>query len=308
MLPFSGALAAAITPSKSDTYQMDLAAALEGIDFLCSRHVRGIAIFGATGEFPHFSTEDRMRLAHMAIKRSRVPVLVNATHSCFAEVSTLIEHAADNGAAGILLQPPTYFRYESAEIRQFFLEIIEDFGDRLPILLYNLPLFNNAIPVDVASDLLHRGVAAGIKDSSGNWEYFSSLFEVRAQREFPLLVGNDMIYVKARQAGADGLISGCAGAIPELLVALDAAIQNKLDASVHTLSAFLDEFLSWVVQFPGPYAIRECLSTRGVSVGARAIPFSPETEHKAANLRHWFQEWLPAVLKECAAVASSVGK
>ena len=84
MLPFTGPMAAAVTPSRPDSYQMDLAACLEVIDFLCQSHVRAIALFGATGEFPHFSVEDRVRLAHMAIKRSRVPVIVNATHSCFA--------------------------------------------------------------------------------------------------------------------------------------------------------------------------------------------------------------------------------
>lgn len=300
MLPFTGPMAAAATPSRPDSYQMDLAASLDVIDFLCDAHVRAIALFGATGEFPHFSTEDRVRLAHMAIKRSRVPVLVNATHSCFDEAESIIEHAADNGAAGILLQPPVYFRYEAPEIRQFFVEMIEEFEGRIPILLYNLPFFNNAIPVAVACELLASGQAAGIKDSSGDLNYLGELLSVRQRQEFPLIVGNDTVFVEGRQRGADGVISGCAGAVPELLVGLDKAITEHNDEKVAALSPLLDEFIARIGPFPGPMGIRECLAARGFRMGARAIPFSEETEQKAAALRNWFKDWLPEMLRRAS--------
>ncbi|MFN7932687.1 MAG: dihydrodipicolinate synthase family protein [Bryobacteraceae bacterium] len=296
MLPFTGPMAAAVTPSRPDTYQMDLAACLEVIDFLCRSQVRAIALFGATGEFPHFSVEDRVRLAHMAIKRSRVPVIVNATHSCFEESRSIIDHAASNGAGGILLQPPSYFRYAAPEIRQYFVDMIEEFEGRIPILLYNLPFFNNAIPAPVACELLGSGQAAGIKDSSGDLQYFAELLRVRQSVEFPLIVGNDNVFVEARRRGADGVISGCAAAVPELLVNLDRAIVEGNELKVADLSLLLDEFIQHIEQFPGPLGIRECLSTRGLKMGARAIPFAAETERRAAELREWFQGWLPGML------------
>lgn len=296
MLPFTGPMAAAVTPSRPDSYQMDLAACLEVIDFLCQSHVRAIALFGATGEFPHFSVEDRVRLAHMAIKRSRVPVIVNATHSCFEESRSIIDHAASNGAGGILLQPPSYFRYAAPEIRQFFVEMIEEFAGRIPILLYNLPFFNNAIPVEVACELLGSGTAAGIKDSSGDLGYFGELLAVRKVVEFPLIVGNDTVFVEARRRGADGVISGCAAAVPELLVSLDAAIVSGNELKIAELSLLLDEFIQHIGPFPGPMGIRECLSTRGLKMGARAVPFADDTERKAAELREWFTGWLPGML------------
>lgn len=298
MLPFTGPMAAAVTPSRPDTYQMDLAACLEVIDFLCLSQVRAIALFGATGEFPHFSVEDRVRLAHMAIKRSRVPVIVNATHSCFEESRTIIDHAASEGAGGILLQPPSYFRYAAPEIRQYFVDMIEEFEGRIPILLYNLPFFNNAIPAEVACELLGSGQAAGIKDSSGDLAYFGELLRVRQSVEFPLIVGNDNVFVEARRRGADGVISGCAAAVPELLVNLDHAIVEGNELKVAELSLLLDEFIQHIERFPGPLGIRECLSTRGLKMGARAIPFAKETERKAAELREWFQGWLPGMLSK----------
>jgi dihydrodipicolinate synthase/N-acetylneuraminate lyase len=295
MLPFSGALAAAITPSRSDTYQLDLAAALEVVDFLCSHHVKGIALFGATGEFPHFPVEERIRLTHMAVKRSRVPVLVNATHSCFAEARRIAGHAAEDGAAAVMLQPPYYYRYDAPEILQFYADMISELDGEIPILLYNLPLFNNALPIEVACELLSCGAAAGIKDSSGDWEYMWRLLGLRGQYEFPLLVGNDSIMVRARQSGADGFISGCAGAVPELLVALDDAIVEGAEHRVSELSPMLDEFLQQILTLPLPLGIRECLSARGLKVGAMPVPLSPGAIERAQALREWFKNWLPVM-------------
>lgn len=292
--------AAAVTPSRDDVYQMDISAALEVIDFLCERGIRGIALFGATGEFPHFSVEDRIRLAHLAIKRSRAPVLVNATHTSFADAVVIADHAQANGAAGLLLQPPYYFRYQPEEIREFFLRMADALNHQLPLFLYNLPAYGNAIPLEVATELLLSGRAADIKDSSGDWDYFSRLLEARRQKTFALLVGNDALLVRGRTAGADGVISGCACALPELLVALDAAVAAQKNERAATLARRLDEFLSWVDQFPGPLGVREALGVRGLKVGCRAVPLAAATERRAAQFREWFSGWLPVVLKEAS--------
>ncbi len=297
---FRGAHAAAITASRPDSYQMDLAATLEVIDFLCERKVKGIAIFGATGEFPHFPVEDRIRLTHMCIKRSRVPVLVNATHSCLAEAVVIADHAASNGAAAVMIQPPSYFRYGAAEIREYLLRFIADVAGSIPVLLYNLPAFNNAIPIAVAQELLENGTAQGIKDSSGDWDYLCGLLESRRMREFPLLMGNDSLTARGRAAGADGCISGCACAIPELLVALDDATAAGDSARAEALAKLLDEFVDWVKGFPGPSALKEACAERGMKIGARAVPFSPDTERKATQFREWFRAWLPGMQRACA--------
>ncbi|MBI3682585.1 MAG: dihydrodipicolinate synthase family protein [Acidobacteria bacterium] len=300
MLPFQGVLAAAVTPSRADAYQMDMGAALEVVDFLCGRRVSGIVLFGATGEFPNFSVEDRVRLAQMAIKRSRVPVIINATCACLEEAETIAGHARANGAAGILMQPPYYFRYGAAEIREYLVEFAEGIGNDVPLLLYNLPAYNNAIPVEVAEEMLLEGRYAGIKDSSGDWNYLWRLLQARAKRDFTVLVGNDALFVRGLAAGAPGVISGCACAVPELMIALEEAVRASHDARIVRLSARLDEFMSRIDQFPGPYGIREALSVRGLKMGRRANPLAPATEQIAGEFREWFRGWLPVVQQEAA--------
>lgn len=299
---FEGVLAAAITPSRADSYQMDLGAALEVIDFLNAKALRGIALFGATGEFPHFAVEDRVRLAHMAIMRSRVPVIVNATHSCFESATTIAQEAIGNGAAGLLLMPPHFYRYSAADIREFYLRFADEVGARVPILLYNLPAYNNQIPIEVAVELLTSGVVAGIKDSSGDWSYLSRLIEARKTKEFPLMVGNDNLLTRGRLSGADGVISGCACAVPELVLALDRAIVAQDDTALVNLTARLVEFIRWIEDFPGPNGVREAVAIRGLKIGRRAAPFAPSTERQMEQFREWFRAWLPIVAKEASSM------
>ncbi|MCS7026361.1 MAG: dihydrodipicolinate synthase family protein [Bryobacteraceae bacterium] len=298
MPPFDGVFAAAVTPSRADAFQLDPGAALEVIDFLNAHGVRGIALFGATGEFLHFPAEERIRLAHLAIQRSQVPVLVNATHSCFEEAQKIAREAEASGAAGILLMPPYFFRYSAEDIREFLLCLRQQIRDDTRLLLYNLPAYNNEIPLEVAFELIAEGVVDGIKDSSGDWDYLTQLLAKRRKRDFALLLGNDNLFVRGFAAGADGAISGCACALPELMTALQQAVQQSREAVVRRLTARLGEFIRWIETFPGPYGIREAMAERGLTMGKRSVPLAPSTEQRLAEFRQWFREWLPGVIKE----------
>jgi dihydrodipicolinate synthase/N-acetylneuraminate lyase len=76
-----GIHAALATPRRQDGNEVDLGAALELVDFVGRGGVDGLLLLGSTGEFVHFDVEDRVRLTQFAIKRSRVPVAVNVSHS-----------------------------------------------------------------------------------------------------------------------------------------------------------------------------------------------------------------------------------
>ena len=50
---------------------------------------------------------------------------------------------------------------------------------------------------------------------------FERLTRLRTSIGFSLLVGNEVLYLRGRSAGADGIVSGVAAALPELLVAME---------------------------------------------------------------------------------------
>ncbi|PYT16974.1 MAG: hypothetical protein DMG59_08780 [Acidobacteria bacterium] len=293
-----GVLVASITPRRSTEVTIDFGAALELIDFFHDHKVDGIALLGSTGEFPHFSMEDRARLAVMAAKRSRVPVLVNASHSTLEGSVSLARDAIDAGVAGVLLMPPYYYRYDQESIRAYCLEFAEQV--KAPAYLYNIPFFTNELQIQTSLDLLASGAFAGIKDSSGKWEEFAALQKLAAEREISVFVGSDVMYSRARAAGAAGAVSGLASAVPELMVAIERRVRSGRDTKV--LDAHLNDFADRVLSFPLPIAIREAVAIRGIKTGPHAIPLAPADSRRLSEFGSWFRAWLPSVTAACKSV------
>lgn len=298
--PARGVYAALATPRRRNSIEADTAALLDYLDVVASAGVDGLVLFGSTGEFVHFGIDERMRAAALAIKRSRLPVLVNASHSTLAGAVAIAENAVDSGASGLLLAPPHFYRHGDDQLFEFYLQFNERVGQDSPVYLYNLPMFLNPISPQLAGRLLKTGAFAGIKDSSGEPDYFDSLNALRQPTSFQLLLGNEAIYLRGRSAGADGAVSGVAAAIPELIVALDRAITGGEEQLALRLDKRLHEFLHYVDKFPATVAIRQAASVRGWKLNHLAIPFDDNTAAEVIAFHRWFREWLAEVLPECA--------
>lgn len=297
MAAVRGVNAAAVTPRREGP-AIDLGAAFELIEYLAASGVAGIALLGSTGEFLHFELSERLRLIALGVKRSRAPVIVGAAHSSLDGALTLAREAAGAGAAAVLLMPPYFFPYSQQEIKEFYLRFARELKEPVPILLYNIPFFTSAIACETALELLSTGLFAGIKDSSGDFGYFERLQAARQQMPFTLLVGNDVIFVPARSAGADGVVSGVACAVPELMLGLDGAIAAGAEEKVQRLEARLQEFIAWIDRFPTPLGVREAVALRGLETGPAAVPLGPEAQRQLGEFREWFKAWLPVVQKE----------
>jgi len=293
-------IAAAVSPRRAQEGSIDLGATLELVDFLAERGCNGIALLGSTGEFVHFAADDRRHMVRFAAKRSRVPLLVNVSHSTLDGAVDLARDAAEDGVAGVMIMPPYYFRYEQPEIRAFLLQFAEEVDNAVPIYLYNIPVFTNPLAVETAVELLQTGLFAGIKDSSGDPAYLAALPRRAGERPIRTFVGSEAMYTEARIGGASGAISGIASALPELLAAIDRAICGGDHDRAWELDRHLRELLEHVRSFPLPVAIIEALRVRKQKMGAFAVPMSEETNRRLAEFREWFAGWLPEVLRQCA--------
>jgi dihydrodipicolinate synthase/N-acetylneuraminate lyase len=298
-LPATGVYAALATPRRSSSLEGDAAALLDYLDAIIRAGVDGLVLFGATGEFVHFDVSERMRLLMFAVRRSRIPVLVNVSHSTLVGAVDLAEHALEVGAAGVLLTPPYFYTYGDNQLARFYEDFVRLLGGKLPIYLYNLPSFTNPISVQLAEALLSSGAFAGIKDSSGDWQMFETLNALQAKRPFRLLIGNESLYLRARTAGAHGIVSGVAAALPELIVAIDEAFRDsKLDRA-QRLNVRLQEFVDWLEKFPTTVGIRQTAVARGWKHDQFAIPLDEETGVILNAFRQWLRDWIPTVLAEC---------
>lgn len=267
-----------------------MAASLECVDYLNQFPLDGIALLGSTGGFVHFDIADRQKLAQMCVKRSHKPLIVNASHSTLDGTVSLAESAMDAGAAAVLVMPPYFFRYDQAAIREFFFALANELGSNVPVYLYNIPFFTSPLEAETAFDLLSSGRFAGIKDSSGQFDFFRRVTELPNRESVTLVVGNDAMYLRGVELGADGLISGIASMSPELMLALSRAARAKDATEIERLKGLLQECFGWLDQFPVPAAIQLACGWRGVRAGDLAVPLSPAQSEKLGAFRDWFSQ------------------
>lgn len=298
--PASGVYAALVTPRRQNSIEADTGILLDYLDHVVQTGVDGLVLFGSTGEFVHFEVGERAHVSALAIKRSRVPILVNVSHSSLPGAIDLAEKAIDSGASGLLLMPPYFYRYPDEEICEFYLQFRELLDEKIPVYLYNLPACTNPLSPNVLNRLLSTGAFAGIKDSGGMWETFEQLQILRATQPFQFLVGRESLYARALQAGASGIVSGVAAAVPELIVSLDRAVRARDDARAARLNEKLLEFVAYVDKFPGTVAIKQASVARDWTSSHVAVPLDEDMAAEVIAFHVWFREWLPGVLAECS--------
>ena len=303
--PVHGVYAALATPRRADSTEIDSGVFFDYQDAILRAGVDGLVLFGSTGEFVHFDVSDRMHVAGLLCKRSRAPVLVNVSHSSLDGAIELAESALSADAAGLLVMPPYFYTYRDEQLLAFFEQFSAILENSSPLFLYNLPFFTNPLRYPLIESLLVSGRYAGIKDSSGDQELFQLLAALHKQHPFIWLAGNESLYMQSRIAGAEGTVSGVAGAVPELIVAINRAINTGALDVAERLNRLLQEFLGWINRFPATIAIKQAAVVRGWKLDQSAFRFDQATQDELRSYRHWVEDWLPRTLAECAEPATA---
>ena len=126
----------------------------------------GVVVLGTTGEFPSFSVAERKKIAEAAFKhRNGLNIIVSPGTANFPETLELSQHAEANGADGLLVVPPFYYKHPRLDgLVKYFSMLFENVN--IPINLYHIPF---ATGVPISHELLHAMEKypnlTGIKDS-----------------------------------------------------------------------------------------------------------------------------------------------
>jgi 4-hydroxy-tetrahydrodipicolinate synthase len=151
--------------------------------YLKSNGADGVVVLGTTGEFPSFSTVERKKVAETAFKhRNGLNIIVSSGTSNFPETLELSQHAEANGADGLLVVPPFYYKRVRLDgLTNYFSMLFEQV--KIPINLYHIPF---ASGVSISHELLHNMEKypnlAGIKDSVSDPKVYQAFVA-----EFPRL-------------------------------------------------------------------------------------------------------------------------
>jgi 4-hydroxy-tetrahydrodipicolinate synthase len=214
-----GVLSPVVTPFKSD-YSPDTQRFVRHCRWLVSNNV-GLAVFGTNSEGNSLSVEERMALLESLVEAGVDPARMMPGTGCCAlsDSVRLSSHAVKLGCAGVLMLPPFYYKGVSDEgLYRNFAEIIEQVGDaRLRIYLYQIPPVSH---VAIGAALIERLLKnyprniAGIKDTSGDWNYTKTMLDAFAKNGFDVFAGTETILLATMRGGGAGCISATANVNP----------------------------------------------------------------------------------------------
>jgi len=194
--------------------------------------VDSIGVLGSTGSYAYLTPDQRRRVAEVAIDCASQPVIIGVGALRSDVSADLARHAADSGAAGLLLAPVSYTPLTEDEVFYHF-QTVAGASD-LPICIYNNPStthFTFSIAFLARLAALPQVTAVKMPLPADD-DFAAEIARLRADlpQDFTIGYSGDWGCAAALQSGADSWFSVAAGLWPEQSRALARAAQNG-DAS-----------------------------------------------------------------------------
>jgi dihydrodipicolinate synthase/N-acetylneuraminate lyase len=276
---YSGIIPPMVTPLCGRD-ELDVAGLERLVEHVLKGGVNGLCILGTTGEGPSLSHRLRRDLVDRVCRlvNGRVPVLVGITDTIFVESVNLARHAADAGAAALVVAPPYFLPEGQPELQEYLGHLLEELP--LPVFLYNMPALTKVyLEPDTVQWALDDRRIIGFKDGSGNFEYFARVLRLAKRRpDWTVLMGPEEMLAGALKAGGQG--GTCAGAnlFPHLYVGLHSAFlagDKKKVNEAHAHILRISEALYHIGRHPSSVikGIKCTLSVLGICDDFMAEPF-----------------------------------
>lgn len=211
--PF-GAFTAAVSPMTADGAP-DIGRLLGHVDWLLANGSDGVAIMGTTGEANSLTVEQRLEIFAAVAPHVPADKLLLGTGCCARPDTLRLTRAAlDLGRPNVLMLPTFYYKNQSDDaVYGTFADIVETVGDpRLRVYMYHFPQMSaTPINIPVVERLIndYPDVIAGLKDSSGDFENYTSVI-LRNFPGFGAFSGTERYLLADLEAGGPGCISATA--------------------------------------------------------------------------------------------------
>ncbi|MGH2468851.1 MAG: dihydrodipicolinate synthase family protein [Chloroflexota bacterium] len=216
-----GVLPALATPLLLDG-QLDVAGMRRLVRFVLDAGVHGLVPLGSTGEGALLEERARRTAVEVVAAEAagRVPLVMGIEQPTPDCARVELRAAASAGASAVLLAPPAYIPLDQPALLRFYRDMAA--ATSLPILVYNIPQFTKvSMHPSTMAALVEEGAVAGIKDSSGDFNYHSRLLAaMRNQAGVRVFTGAETMLLASLLMGSVGTICGCANVVPALCVQL----------------------------------------------------------------------------------------
>jgi dihydrodipicolinate synthase/N-acetylneuraminate lyase len=283
-MPVQGVFAAALTPRTVEG-KIDTDALERTLDFLISTGIKGFALNGATGEFTVTTPAEFQTILKVTadVTRNRATFVAGIGAASERQTVDLGRLALRAGASALLLPMPCFFPYSQDDLATFARSVASQLdGD---ILLYNLPQFTSGLEPRTSVNLIAEVEnLVGIKDSSGSLETLGLLTHERIPA--CRVIGNDSALAPALAEDlCDGVVSGVACALPELMQALYAATGSQ----ARHLTGLLQGFIAYLDTLPVPWGLKVIAELRGLAAAHYVLPLSPTRNAAILAFQQWFE-------------------
>ena len=232
---FSGIYTASLTPLSS-SYEPNLPALVSHVEQLFESGSDGVAILGSTGEANSLTIEQRLDIISYCGKTLAPERLMMGTGSCaLQDAIRLTQASIEAGVFSVLVIPPFYYKPQSDEsVIRYYSELISSVDDsRLRIIFYNFPkLSGYNFSTEILQEFKERfgDIAAGIKDSSGNWENMLSI--TKNVPNFMVYSGTETLLLNILREGGAGCITASANLLaPECQLVYQAWRNDQQNAA-----------------------------------------------------------------------------
>jgi 1-pyrroline-4-hydroxy-2-carboxylate deaminase len=199
---------------------LDPAWTAKNIEAQIAAGVDGIITCGSLGEASTLSLEEKREVLGIALKTAagRVPVLQTVAENSTRDACTAARHAAESGAAGLMVLPGLRYVSDSRETINHFRTVAA--ATPLKIMVYNNPI---AYGVDVTppmfAEMADEPKFVAIKESCGDVRRVTDLINLLGDR-YAIFCGVDDLAMEAQLMGSVGWVAGLVCAFPRETVAI----------------------------------------------------------------------------------------
>ncbi|MCR6573649.1 dihydrodipicolinate synthase family protein [Campylobacter insulaenigrae] len=220
-----GTLPALLTPYHKDG-SINEKEFINYCEFGISKGLDGLFCNGSAGDSQALSVEKQIQLMKLSKEASKnnVPIITGITSSVYENTTILAQKAYEIGLDALLLAMPYYYKFNEETLFEYVKDIASKV--KLPLYIYNIPLFAPPLPLTLIEKLSKIDNIVGIKDSSGDALLLNHILDI-VPDGFDVFVGREEFYAGALFAGAKGSMTSAGAVFPELMSEIYKAMNEK---------------------------------------------------------------------------------
>ncbi|PJJ65681.1 dihydrodipicolinate synthase family protein [Compostimonas suwonensis] len=241
----------------------------EHCNWLIENGCRGVGPNGSLGEYSSLTDEERRTVIQVAVETvgGRGLVVAGVHGVGWHQAKHWAELAAEDGADGVLLLPPTIYRANRSEVIEHYTKVNEV---GLPIMAYNNPIDTKVdLTPDLLAELSHLENLVAVKEFSTD---IRRVLEIQDVTDLDVIAGADDLLFESLVDGATGWFAGYPNAFPKEAVEIYTLVKDGKIAEARELYKNLVPVFSWDSKTEFVQAIKLSIDIAGQSFGGRTRP------------------------------------